>query len=334
LTEERWHDEDVGRTVLMRDGLIAAAPEALRGEGWSEFELLSTGRALAAAPGLGDAAGRAHLVAPGQVPEVAAALLDAVGSDRLVALGGGRVIDAAKAIAAVRGGEVAALPTTLSGAEMTAIHRLPAGHEGLAGVRPSLVLADPEAMTSLPEAQLRASAMNALAHGADSLCTPLATERSRDLALRGARLIAAALDAGRDGRDRSELALGSLLSAQALDLAGLALHHVISQTVVRVCGTPHAQTNAAVLPVVMDEMRGRAPQQVEALAEALGCAPEGVRERLDELAGGRQRLGALGADRGCVEPALDAAMARPELVRMTPGEVSRDDLARLLEAAW
>ena len=67
---------------------------------------------------------------PGQVPDVSAAILDDVGSDDLVALGGGRVIDAAKAVAAVRGGRVAAIPTTLSGAEMTAIHRLPAGHEG------------------------------------------------------------------------------------------------------------------------------------------------------------------------------------------------------------
>ena len=40
------------------------------------------------------------------------------------------MIDAAKAIAAVRGGRVAAIPTTLSGAPMTTIHRLPEGHTG------------------------------------------------------------------------------------------------------------------------------------------------------------------------------------------------------------
>ena len=61
--------------------------------------------------------------------EVAATLIDDVRDGDLVALGGGRVIDVAKAIAAVRGGRVAALPTTLSGAEMTHIHRLPDGHE-------------------------------------------------------------------------------------------------------------------------------------------------------------------------------------------------------------
>ena len=57
------------------------------------------------------------------------------------------MIDVAKAIAAVRGGRVAALPTTLSGAEMTRIHRLPEGHEAPTGwCGPQVVLADPPLM--------------------------------------------------------------------------------------------------------------------------------------------------------------------------------------------
>ena len=91
----------------------------------------------------------------------------------------GRVIDTAKAIAAVRGGRVAAIPTTLSGAEITAIHRLPEGHSAPRLVRPALAVCDPALMTGLPEAELRASAMNALAHGADSLATPLANPVAR-----------------------------------------------------------------------------------------------------------------------------------------------------------
>ena len=49
-------------------------------------------------------------------------------------------------------------------------------------------------MTSQPEAPLRASSMNALAHGADSLYTPFANPVSEMTALRGAELIATALD--------------------------------------------------------------------------------------------------------------------------------------------
>ena len=160
----------------------------------------------------------------------------------------------------------------------------------MAGVRPSLVLADPELMTSAPEAELRASSMNALAHGADSLYTPLADELSRALGAEGRaadrrrRSTPSASD-----RDASELALGSLLSANALDLAGLALHHVLSQTTVRVLGTPHAETNAALLPVTMEEMPSRAPEQIAALAEALGTEPEEIRERIEALGGGPAR---------------------------------------------
>jgi alcohol dehydrogenase class IV len=261
-------------------------------------------------------------------------VIDDVGSDRLVALGGGRVIDAAKAIAAVRGAEVAAIPTTLSGAEMTAIHRLPAGHDANAGVRPALVLADPIAMTSLPEQPLRATAMNALAHGADCLYTPLADQLSRQAALAGANRIARALDAPPGERDRSELALGALLCGEAIDRAGLAIHHVISQSAVRICGTPHAETNAAVLPVVIDEMRSRAPEQIEALAAALDCERDEIRARIEALGGGRRSLAELGASDDCREPLIETALARPELEAMTPGDVGREDVARIVAEAW
>ena len=53
-----------------------------------------------------------------------------------MALGGGRVVDTAKAIAGAVGARCAAIPTTLVGAEMTPFHRLPAGVEGARLVRP------------------------------------------------------------------------------------------------------------------------------------------------------------------------------------------------------
>ena len=333
MPELTWRDGTVGRTVILRGGLLESAPKALVDNGWDDYELLSTVRALAGAPAeLREAAGKFHQVPPGPVPDAAAAIIDEVGSEGLVAFGGGRVIDAAKAIAAVRGGDVAAIPTTLSGAEMTAIHRLPAGHEGAMGVRPSLVLADPEAMTSAPEEQLRATAMNALAHGADSLFTPLADGLSRPAALAGAAMIARSLDAG-SGRDRSELALGALLGGYGVDRAGLALHHVLSQTTVRIAETPHAETNAALLPHTAASLRARDPKHGDALADALGCQPDALAKRIAEL-GGDRRLGELGADHARIDQIVETAMARPELAAMTPGEVSEDDLVSILDAAW
>jgi alcohol dehydrogenase class IV len=329
-----WVDfADDRRKLLLHGGPVTDPLGTLAEQGWDEFELFSTPRALADSAGLADAAARTHLVSDGGVPEASAAIIDDVGSNRLVAFGGGRVIDSAKAVAAVRGAEVAAIPTTLSGAPMTAIHRLPAGRDAAAGVRPNLVIAYTDAMTSAPEPQLRATAMNALAHGSDSLFTPLADEDSRAAGLRGAELIARALDQSPGRRDRSALALGALLCGIAVDRAGIALHHVLGQTSVRVLGTPHAETYAALLPHTMEAMRERLPGQGNALAAALGTDAPGLQGRIADLAGHR-RLSELGADRGRIDEVLDVALARPELEHMTPGEVTRKDLTAILEAAW
>lgn len=329
-TSFTWRDAD--RTVLFAPP--SEAVEVLAQQGVEGFELLSTPRALAAAENLSAAAAAVHEVAPGPVPEAAADLLDRVSGSTIVALGGGRVIDSAKAIAAINGARVVAIPTTLSGAEMTGIHRLPAGAEERATglVRPGLVLADPELMTGQPERRLRASAMNALAHGADSLYTPFANPVSRMAALRGAELIAGALDQDRDGRDNSALALGAILCGYAIDSGLFAIHHVICQTLVRTLGTPHAETNAAILPEAMRFMRERAPEQIEALAASLGTTPDSLPERIAEL-GQPSGLGEAGADRDSLDDALDGIEARAELA-FTPRPPSREELAAIIEAAW
>jgi alcohol dehydrogenase class IV len=326
---------DAGRVVVFRRGGVEQAPRILREHGFSGFALLTTPRNLLAVPELEAAAAAVHAVPPGSVPEAAAALLEKVGSERLVALGGGRVIDAAKAIASVSGARVAAIPTTLSGAEMTGIHRVPAGAEArvAALVRPQLAIADPEAMTSLPEAPLRASAMNALAHGADSLYTPFASPVSQMTALRGAELIAGSLDQGPAERDRASLAQGAILCGYAIDSGAFAMHHVVCQTLVRICGSRHAETNAAILPRSMAFMAPRAPDNLASLAAAISTDPEDIEARILELGGDPPGLGDLGADRTKLDQALDSMMVRPELA-FTPEPPTRDDLEELIERAW
>lgn len=289
----------------------AGAAGRLAELGWDEFDLLTTARAD---PGIAPA----QIVAGGGVPELAAALLPKLVRPRLVAWGGGRVIDTAKAIVSARGGEVCAVPTTLSGAEMTSLHRKIAGHESGPSVRPVLVLADPELMCSLPEPRLRASAMNALAHGAEALYGPYANPVATLAALHGVELLV--------GGDR---ALGALLCGYAVDSAGYALHHVLGQTVVRVCGTPHAETYAALLPQTMRAMLKRAPQEMAKLAAAVGVTAEGLPQRLDELGGGSR----LDLDPKQRELVVEAALARSELAD-TPGTpVTAADLEALLETA-
>lgn len=343
-----WHD--AGRTVVFQRGGLGQAVQILGEHGFGEFELLSTARALAETPALAAASTAVHEVPAGQVSDLAADLLSVVdipsamrmkGQPRadprpLVALGGGRVIDVAKAVASVSGARVAAIPTTMSGAEMSQNHRLPAGAEDrvTGKVRPALVIADPEVMTSQPEPQLRASSMNALAHGADSLYTPLANPVSRMTALRGAELIAGSLDRGPGERDRSNLALGSVLCGYAVDSAKFGLHHPICQTLVRVCGTPHAEANAAILPRAIAFLAPRAPEPFAQLATAIGTDLDGLEARLLELGGEPEGLGALGADRAKLDEALEAMLGRSELGAVPGPPVTKADLAGVVESAW
>lgn len=340
-----WHD--AGRTVVFRSAALTRAPEILAEHGFESFTLLSTERALAEAPALAESAAAVHLVASGQVPTLAATLLDndvdlarPISEEALhrslVALGGGRVIDVAKAVGSVTGAQVAAIPTTMSGAEMTGNHRLPAGFEDRAEatVRPALVLADPDVMTSQPEPQLRASSMNALAHGADSLYTPLANPVSEWAALRGAGAIAAAIDEDPATRERAGLAVGSLLCGYAIDSAGMGLHHVVCQSLVRTCGTPHAETSAAILPVAMGFLLGRAPEAIGPLAAALAAYPEQLEPRLCELGGDPAGLGELGGEESRREEAIETMLGRPELGRVPGPPITREELTELVGRAW
>jgi alcohol dehydrogenase class IV len=326
---------DAGRTVVCRRRGISQAPQLLREHGFDGFTLLATERSLAGAAELRDMSGSVRVVAPGLVPDLAADLLAALGEEPLVALGGGRVIDVAKAVAAVTGTPVAAIPTTMSGAEMTGIHRLPAGAEARVRsmVRPTLVVAEPEAMTSQPEPALRASSMNALGHGIDSLCTPFANPVSVMAALRGAELIASSLDQHREERDVSDLALGSLLCGYAIDSGSFGVHHVVCQTLVRVCGSPHAETNAAILPGSAALLASRVPDRLAVLAQALATDPVEIAARIRELGGDPVGLGALGADRSRLDTAMEAILSRPELA-FTPEPPDRAELTELIESAW
>jgi alcohol dehydrogenase class IV len=311
------------------DRLIRFGPGAGQ-HAWGGADLLSTPRARASIPPpLRDAWRSVHDVPGGQVTDIAAALVEEVGDGPVVAWGGGRVIDTAKAVAAARGGRVCAVPTTLSGAEMTGGHRVVPGYEKRGRHRPALVLADPALMTSQAEPDRRASAMNALAHAAEALYGPGRNPVSGMAAAAAAGDIAAGID---DPDARERLARGSLLAAYAMDSAGYSLHHVLCQTIVRVCGTPHAATNATMLPYVLAGMRGREPEAVGRLAEALEVPVDRLPERVTALGGGRRTLTDLGVRPEGLDAVADAALERSELRALTPPP-DREELLSLLRRA-
>jgi alcohol dehydrogenase class IV len=328
-----WIDGE--RLIRYGSGTLGEAPDLLAARGFGDFALLTTERAVADAPALAAAAAAVLYVPPGQVPEAAAAVRAEVGGRPVVALGGGRVVDTAKAIGAADQLPVAALATTLSGAELTGFHRLPAGVEGVRLVRPSLVVADPSLMASQPMPQLAASALNALAHAVEALYTPTTNPAARLVGLRAAALIASGL--GQAEPSREDLALGAVLAGWAAGSAGYAFIHVLCQTTVRVAGTPHAQTYAVMLPHGLRLLETRIPEVLTELASALGAGdplPELAAAQAGHLGERAQvvRLSALGVTDEHVAQIVEQASGRAEL-QNTPDPPTADDLTALLRAA-
>lgn len=207
------------------------------------------------------------------------------GSDVVVAIGGGSVIDAGKALAALaaNGGDVftylevvgqgrpfeheplpmVAVPTTAgTGAEVTANAVLLSPAHGVKaslrapGLIPSLAVVDPELAVSLPPRQTLASGMDALtqlmecfvSHAASPLTDPLC----RDGMTRAGRSLSRAVTHGADLEARSDMALASLFSGMALANARLGAVHGFAAPLGGMLGAAHGEICAALLPHVME----------------------------------------------------------------------------------
>jgi maleylacetate reductase len=328
-----WRDGE--RLIRFGEGVLAEAPGLLHEHGLHPYSLLTTPRTAGVAPELAEGAETVLHVPRGRVDEISAELLPRAGGRPLVALGGGRVIDTAKAITGASDTRCVAIPTTLSGAPMTPFHRLPAGAANAAWVRPALVIAEPALMTSQPPTQRTASAMNALAHAMESLYAPLANPVAELAALRAAELFAEGVP--RDDPALEDLAVAALLAGYAVGTTGLAVHHATCQTIVRVCGASHAETNAVMLPHSARLMATRAPGPMGAFARALGdragdpAAAAGGVARLAARSG-HTRLSTLGVEEEQLTQVVEALMQHPG-VAATPDPPDGDELLELLRGA-
>ena len=331
-----WHDG--ARTIAFGRGRLADAGAVLG----DRYLLLTTPRAVQEAPAVEAAAAMRVDVRSGQVDEIAGELLDEVArprAGRIVALGGGRVIDTAKALASGWeeedpgwAGRVAAVPTTLSAAEMTHGHRQAPGRSG-PFVGPTTVLDDPALSASQPAEELAASALNALGHAFEAPMTVDANPIASVVAHEAVRLLTNAWDVTDPGDDeRDELALGALLAGYALDASGFGLHHVLAQTLVRFAGVGHGQANAIMLPFTTRALAWRRPQRMELLAAAVGDDPASLAAALAARTG-VTRLRDAGVAQEQLATCADEAAGRPQL-DSTPPRADRAELLALYEEAW
>jgi alcohol dehydrogenase class IV len=324
---EAFRHVDRDQTIVFGAGALDAAGDLI-GAGYT---LLTTARAAGSAPALVERAASVVHVPAGPVDAVAADLRAQVTGRKLVAVGGGRVIDVAKALAAADGPrDVVAVPTSLSGAEMTGVHRHARGvADATPRVRAAVVINDPALSASQPVDQLAASSANALGHAITACVSERSSAIARSVAAEAVRELAAGWSG--DDPDRHRIAHGALLAGWAVNRSGLGPHHALAQTAVRMASLEHAQVNAALLPFTVAAMRTRPGARFEQLDVELGRPLETIAEQLcrrAEAAG----LGRLAADAELFDETVAAASQRAELARVSP-PLDRDEVAAIYRAA-
>ncbi len=205
-------------------------------------------------------------------------------ADLVVGMGGGSVIDAAKAIAALltnpgdpldylevigRGLPLAnacapmmAIPTTAgTGAEVTrnAVLASPAHRVKVslrsASMLPDVAIVDPELTLSMPPAVTAATGLDALTQCLEPfvshLATPLTDGFCREGLARAARSLRRAYHHGSDVAARRDMALASLCGGLALANAKLGAVHGFAGPIGGMFDAPHGAVCARLLPLVM-----------------------------------------------------------------------------------
>ncbi|WP_320669017.1 iron-containing alcohol dehydrogenase family protein [Patulibacter defluvii] len=253
----------------------------------------------------------------------AAAALRESGAGIVVAIGGGSVIDTAKAarlcaqqglafsdfLASARVFPPAelplvALPTTagtgseVSGGAVVFDDRT-GTKAGIANpnLRPEHALVDPVLTHSTPPATTAFSGIDAIAQAIAGMVartrTPIGDAIALEAIRLGGRSLVAAYRDGSDAVARSEMACASLLAGLTMNISDCAAEHSLAQAIGTRTGAPHGLTVGLVLVETLERERQVVPEQLERVADALGAPDDGsadggravraVRELLREL---------------------------------------------------
>lgn len=203
------------------------------------------------------------------------------GADFILGIGGGSVLDTAKAVAGLyhapeptalylKGGEIntpplpwAAVPTTAgSGAEVTRNAVLKDPESGkksslrharwMAGV----VIVDPILTMSMPKKLTAYTGLDALTHAVESYCSRWAVPPSAALSAEAVRLIVhnfyTAHTHGGKKEAREKMALAAMMAGMALNVSGTGLVHALAHPIGMRYELPHGLVCGVLMPHVMD----------------------------------------------------------------------------------
>ncbi len=217
----------------------------------------------------------------------------------VVAIGGGSVLDIGKLCSVLVRSDATVLelldgkdvpdhstftvliPTTAgTGSEATknAIIAIPARNTKGAVVNerllPDLVLLDPGLTVSMPAGITATTGMDALCHSMECYLSKKANALSDLLALdamkRIARSIRKTVSDGSDIDARSEMLLASYYAGMCITLSGTNAVHALSYPLGATYHVPHGQSNAMLLPYVMEQNVIAMPLKTEKVAECFG----------------------------------------------------------------
>lgn len=198
-------------------------------------------------------------------PEVRA-IAQACGSSRvwekeiLVALGGGSVLDCAKAMALFCETKpmLIAIPTTSgTGSEVTSFSILT--HEGVKHplvddrLRPDWAILDETLLSTLPSGLIAETGMDLISHAVEAIAAKDASPITNALAIGALRTALQTLKSSYQGDSsvRGELHAAAAMAGLAFDRAGLGLCHALSHALGGQFHVPHGRLNGVLLPSVM-----------------------------------------------------------------------------------
>ena len=222
----------------------------------------------------------------------------------VIAVGGGSVLDAAKMMSMLHtnpgplesfdgiqkcknlGLPLFAIPTTAgTGSEITlaAIITDPVSHRKIPIVDskmiPGYIALDAEIMKGMPPGITAATGMDALTHAVESYLSKASSASTEEHATAAVRLIfkylQRAFDKGDDMEARDGMALASFYAGAAFTKTSVGYVHGIAHQLGRVCGTPHGNANAMVLPEVLAAYGDCVHQRLADLAGVAGIGESG-----------------------------------------------------------
>jgi alcohol dehydrogenase len=240
--------------------------------------------------------------------EAAARVLADSGADLVIAVGGGSVMDTAKAAAilATHGGRIhdyeglfmvpgpctpiVAIPTTCGTGSEVSGGAVVMDHEAKTKIIlgspycfPRMAVLDPEMLRSLPAHLVAYTGMDAMTHCVEAFVSTDREPFSEALALRAVEMLADNLPlavADRSNTDAlSKVQLAAAMGGVAFTNAVLGATHAIAHSVGSLHGLHHGLSNAVALPYVMEYNLDACEARYAALALALGAERGGRDDR-------------------------------------------------------